>query len=511
MNQSYALISVYDKTGCLELARELAARQIRILSTGGTARYLAENGLEVIQVSDLTQFPEIFHGRVKTLHPLIEGGILFRREIPEDQADQARLGIPSIDYVICNLYPFESVVNRPGAEHDEIIENIDIGGPTMLRAAAKNYRHVVVLTRSEDYLFMIDKLKNGQAVTTEERLVLASKAFAHTSYYDGLIFHYLNREPLDKVPHFSLPVRREVELRYGENPHQQACFFAKGYRSGGLPYVQCHGKELSYNNMLDMNVAYQMIGEFSRPAAVIIKHNNPCGLAVGETIRQAFEKARDGDPLSAYGGIIAVNRPVEADLAELINEFFNECLLAPDYSDQAMELLKKKKNRRVLKMRDCPTETYPTLTDICGGFLMQTRDRGFPELDSMQLMSGQPLSAGQFDDIGLALVAVKYAKSNAITIVNQGMLIGIGAGQTSRVDSVKIAIRKSQENQHSLSGAILASDAFFPFRDNIDYCAPYGLSGIIQPGGSTRDEEVIEAARQHGISMYFTQIRHFKH
>lgn len=511
LNQSYALISVFDKAHCLELARQFVSRKITIISTGGTARYLMENGLEVIQVSELTHYPEIFHGRVKTLHPMIEGGILFRRDNPNDQAEQSKLEIPSIDYVICNLYPFESVVNQPEAQHDQIIETIDIGGSTMLRAAAKNYQSVVVLTQAEDYAFLIKKLETDQIVSLEERRRLAAKAFAHTSYYDGLIFYYLNQVSLLSVPFFSIPVRREMGLRYGENPHQQACYFSKGYQGDGLPYTQCHGRELSYNNMLDLNIAYQIIQEFNQPAAVIIKHSNPCGLAVGDTILHAFQKARDGDPLSAYGGIIAVNRPVEKDMAELINEFFNECLLAPEFTEDALNLLKQKKNRRILKLKGASGEKYPAFTDICGGFLLQSRDKGFPELESMQLLTGKPLTTEQFNDVGLALVAVKYAKSNAITIVNQGMLIGIGTGQTSRIDSIKNAIRKSQENQHSLEGAILASDAFFPFRDNIDFCDHLGLAGIIQPGGSTRDEEVIEAARQQGITMYFTQTRHFKH
>ncbi len=507
----YAILSVYDKTGILDLADAFIQAGIHIISSGGTARHLQAHGKPVETVESITGFAEILEGRVKTLHPKIAGGILYRRSSSEHCQVAQKENLPDIAYVICNLYPFENVIRNPETTQEEAIENIDIGGPTLIRAGAKNHQDVIVVVEPADYPRVIEKLTNRQGFTTSERLEMAAKAFARTAFYDSIIFHYLNPATISDTEFLTLPLRQMSELRYGENPHQKAFYYQKAGHRETLDYRQIHGKELSYNNLVDLQAALQIIRESEEPAAVIIKHTNPCGFAQAESIQNAFIKAREGDPLSAFGGIIALNRPVDTDIAQLINDFFNECLLAPGYCEEALSILKQKKNRRLLLWEHNESPWALEFKDIGAGFLAQTPDFNYPEFNQLELVSGEPLEESRLRDLYFAIRVVKHVKSNAIVLVNNQQLIGIGAGQTSRVDAVKIALRKCSENGHPIEGTILASDAFFPFRDNIDFCAPYKLAAIIQPGGSARDEEVIEAARSYHLTMYLSHVRHFKH
>lgn len=522
-----ALISVSDKRGIVEFAHGLHEMGVEIISTGGTARTLQEAGLPIISISEVTKFPEMMDGRVKTLHPNVHGGILARRSNPNDLKELVELEIETIDLVVVNLYPFAETIAKGDVELDEALENIDIGGPTMIRAAAKNFKDVAVVVDQADYNGILEEMKSsGGDLAFETRIKLAAKAFNHTANYDAMIDQYfvklLSKETAEIFPErVQLRLEKVMDLRYGENPHQGAAF----YREVGAPKInsvstakQLYGKALSYNNLNDANGALELVREFTEPAAVVIKHANPCGAAIGETLAVAYENAYAGDPLSAYGSIVAVNRPVDEKTAEVMtsgNKFI-EVILAPAYDAVALELLQKRwKNIRILEVGELLS--YPELPTnmplwdlkrVQGGLLIQDLDREDLVEDQLQVATAMQPSAEQMRDLRLAWKVCKHVKSNAIVLAKDGMIVGVGAGQMSRVDSMEIAIRKAGER---VQGAVAASDAFFPFRDGVDQAAKAGVSAVIQPGGSIRDEEVIEACNEQGLAMVFTGMRHFKH
>jgi phosphoribosylaminoimidazolecarboxamide formyltransferase/IMP cyclohydrolase len=517
-----ALLSVSDKTGLVDLARGLAALNVELISTGGTRKALADAGLPVRDVSDVTGFPEILDGRVKTLHPRIHAGILAVRDNPQHQATLREQDIAPIDLVVCNLYPFEATVARPGSSHEDIVENIDVGGPSMLRAAAKNYHDVAVVTDPGQYAAVLEELranKGALGLATRERL--AGAAFARTAAYDRAISAYFARrgggEQLPAV--LDLRFERRLPLRYGENPHQKAAFYvepdappATVARAESL-----HGKELSFNNILDLDSALNLVRDFAEPAAGVIKHNNPCGAAVGATLEEAFRKAYEGDPVSAYGGVLAFNRDVDEATAGQITEpnRFVECVIAPGYSDAAFRLLTTRakwgKNVRLLRTGPLPAGGRVEALDyrrVDGGLLVQTRDGGGDDFAAARVVTKRQPTAAELADLRFGWVVCKHVKSNAIVLAKGGMLVGTGAGQMSRVDSVHLAVRKAGERSR---GSVLASDAFFPFRDNVDEAARAGVTAVVQPGGSLRDQDSIQACDEHGLAMIFTGVRHFRH
>ncbi len=513
-----ALLSVSDKTGLVEFARELHTRYgVELIATGGTRKALADAGLPVKDISELTKFPEILDGRVKTLHPAIYAGLLAKRSKPEHMQTLTDHGLPEIDLVVCNLYPFEQTVAKPGVTEAEAIENIDIGGPCMVRAAAKNFESVLVLVWPGQYPDTLKEMATHDGkVPREWRRESAAFAFDRVRDYDTAIANYFtdgtDNKPFGGVYDFSL--NRKQTLRYGENPHQQAAFYAEP----GLtrPCVstaqQLHGKELSYNNILDLDSALNLAREFTSPAAVVVKHNNPCGAATAGTLAEAFHRAWDGDPLSAFGGIIAFNQPVDAKTAEamLSGERFVECVIAPDYDDTALSLLKGwKKNVRLLKTG--PLSGPPQGLDyrrVDGGLLVQTRDVGADDLTKWEVKTKRQPTPAERDALWFAWLACKHVKSNAITLASGTQLVGVGAGQMSRVVSVEIAIKKAGGKA---KGAVLASDAFFPFPDNVELAAAAGITAVVQPGGSVKDADSIAACDKHGITMLFTGVRHFRH
>ncbi len=524
-----ALLSVSDKSGLVELARGLTAFGVELISTGGTRKTLHDAGLAVRDVADVTGFPEMLDGRVKTLHPKIHGGILALRDNPDHQATVQAHGIELIDLVVCNLYPFAATVARPGSTHDEIVENIDIGGPTLVRAAAKNYGDVAVLTEPAQYASILEELQANQgSLALPTRAKLAAVAFGHVAGYDQAISAYFTRRGGDELlpasldPHWE---RRQL-LRYGENPHQQAAFYADPsaqHACVGTAAV-LHGKELSYNNFLDLDSALNLVREFPQPAAVVIKHNNPCGAAVAATLVEAFQKAYEGDPQSAYGGVLAFNREVDEATARQITEptqgggRFIECVIAPGYSNEAFELLTTrptwKKSVRILRTGPLastnPNERTRTLREVDGGLLVQSRDRNDAETDfqHLRVVTKRQPTEQELRNLRFGWVVCKHVKSNAIVLTKGEMLVGVGAGQMSRVDSVHMAVRKSGDRH---KGSVLASDAFFPFRDNVDEAARAGVTAIVQPGGSMRDADSIQACDEHGLAMVFTGVRHFRH
>jgi phosphoribosylaminoimidazolecarboxamide formyltransferase / IMP cyclohydrolase len=519
-----ALISVSDKTGLIDFAGRLARRGIEILSTGGTARALREAGVAVREVSDFTGAPEILDGRVKTLHPRVHGGIL-GRPTDEHRAQMREHGLDPIDLVVVNLYPFRETVAR-GAPFDEVIENIDIGGPAMIRSAAKNHERVAVVVDPADYARVIADIEGGGEVSAAVRFDLARKAFAHTAAYDGAIAGHLGRlnghpaVPGATLADFPASMHPELHLnrvlRYGENPHQKAAFYASaGGRGPSLARAEVlHGKELSYNNILDLDAAMKLCAEFSDPAAVVIKHTNPCGAAIapeGEGVLSAYRRARETDPVSAFGGIVAVNRLVEAELAKEMAETFLECIVAPDFSREALALLSVKKGLRLLKGEIGPGDPAELeLRSVAGGVLVQSRDAATSPVSatSARVVTRRAPTAAEMSDLDFAWRVAKHVKSNAIVFAGGGRTLGIGAGQMSRVDSVRIAVGKARS---SLEGSVLASDAFFPFRDGVDEAAKAGIRAIVEPGGSVRDQEVIVAADERDIAMVFTGERHFRH
>ena len=508
-----ALISVYDKSGLKELAEVLSASGAEILSTGGTEKQLKQWGIKTTSVSDYTGFPEILGGRVKTLHPKILGGVLARREEAGHIQEALDKGIGLIDMVVVNLYPFEATWAKNASE-EETLENIDIGGPSMIRAAGKNHTSVAVVTSPEQYAQIITELKEKEGLSLAKRKKLAQEAFEYTAYYDGVISRYFreSKEEVEFPQNLSYAIRRDMQLRYGENPHQQAHLYKLNPEV--VPSVVnskiLSGKELSYNNILDLEAAFNLMIEFDKPAAVIVKHNNPCGVACSESLVQAYLDAYESDPVSAYGGIVAVNRKVDRQTAKEINEtLFVECIIAPDYDEEALQLLMTKKNRRILACGELVgIKQNLEFRILRGGALVQTSDVIAENPSEFKVVTNQKTTEEQMKALWFAWKVCKNVKSNAILICQGEKTVGIGAGQTSRVDSVMIAARKAGDRA---KGGVLASDAFFPMRDGIDESAKAGVSAIIQPGGSKRDEECVAVANEHGMAMVFTGVRHFRH
>jgi phosphoribosylaminoimidazolecarboxamide formyltransferase / IMP cyclohydrolase len=510
-----ALISVSDKTGILEFAIELQKTGVEILSTGGTADLLRKGGVPVIQVSDYTGFPEMMDGRIKTLHPRVHGGILARRDVPEHVKAMEDHGIRSIDLVVINLYPFEETVARKDCSLEDAIENIDIGGPAMVRSAAKNFKDVVVLVNPDDYSLILEEVKAG-AVTLETRSRLCRDAFAHTARYDSLISTYLTekrQEESDYPPLLNQPFEKVQELRYGENPHQSAALYKESspLLSEIVSAQQIQGKELSFNNFIDLNAAWELVKEFDKGTVAIIKHTNPCGVAQSEDQLKAFIVAREVDPTSAFGGILGFNKPVTAKTAEEITKNFVEAVVAPGFEPEALKLFTAKKNVRLMQMPEL-VSTQDTgkfdLKRIGGGLLVQSRDSLIYVEGQLKVVSQRKPNDREMEDMKFAWIVAKHVKSNAIIYAKDQEIIGIGAGQMSRVDSARVAVEKARK---PLQGGVMASDAFFPFRDSIDEAAKNGITAIISPGGSIRDEEVLQAASEHNIAMVFTGTRHFKH
>ncbi len=515
-----ALLSVSDKTGLIDLARGLDALGVVLVSTGGTARALREAGLAVREVADVTGFPEIMDGRVKTLHPKIHGGLLGRRG--QDDAVMAAHGIEGIDLLVVNLYPFEQATAAPDCTLHDAIENIDIGGPAMLRAAAKNHEYVATVVDPADYAELIQTVRADNGTTLDLRRRLAAKVYAHTARYDGAIANWLGaRLSADGVeqfpPSLHLAFVRQATLRYGENPHQNAALYLERGATPGCVATSrvLAGKELSYNNLADADAALECVKAFRKaPACVIVKHANPCGVAIGATAREAYDKAYATDPVSAFGGIIAFNEPLDAATAQAILERqFVEVVIAPEVDAAALAAFAKKPNVRVLASGEWPEQPAPTLDfkRIAGGLLVQDTDRDTLLLSDLKVVSKRVPDADELRDLLFAWHVAMYVKSNAIVYARQGRSIGIGAGQMSRVISAKIAALKAEEAGLDVAGSVMASDAFFPFRDGIDAAAAAGIRAVIQPGGSMRDAEAIAAADEHGMAMVFTGVRHFRH
>ncbi|MBI4378884.1 MAG: bifunctional phosphoribosylaminoimidazolecarboxamide formyltransferase/IMP cyclohydrolase [Nitrospinae bacterium] len=510
-----ALVSVSKKDGLLGFAKGLTEMGVEILSTGGTAGLLKDNGIPVIHVSDYTGFPEIMDGRVKTLHPLIHGGILGKRDNEKHLEEMKIHGIKPIDMVVVNLYPFEETVSKGGVTLDEAIENIDIGGPSMLRSSAKNFHDVAVVVDPDDYEEILTEMKeNDGLISYDTKMKLSVKAFKHTARYDSLISKFLEeRIEGEGFPSIlNLQFEKITDLRYGENPHQKASFYENiGFNTGTLSKAkQLHGKELSYNNILDLNAALEIVREFDETAAVIVKHTNPCGVATGDTPVSAYRKARETDPLSAFGGIIGFNRALDEETAKEVAATFIEAIIAPDYDTPALTLLKEKKNIRLLKLKDLTKKAQREydLRSVSGGLLLQEKDSITLNEDNLKVVTNRQPAEKEWASMRFAWKVAKHIKSNAIVYAAEGETIGIGAGQMSRVDSVKLAAMKANKPLH---GTVMASDAFFPFRDSVDEAAKAGVTAIIQPGGSVKDEEVIASANEHNIAMVFTGIRHFRH
>jgi phosphoribosylaminoimidazolecarboxamide formyltransferase/IMP cyclohydrolase len=513
-----ALLSVSDKTNLIPFAQFLAKQGFELLSTGGTAKALREASVTVTDVSAVSGFPEIMDGRVKTLHPKIHGGILADRDVPAHLEAMQTHGIEGIDIVVLNLYPFEATVAK-GAEYTEAVEQIDIGGPAMLRASAKNHKHVTIVTDPADYeKVMAEITANGGKTTFALRQQLAQKAFAKTSAYDGAIAAWLNQESRIENQEYpqTLTVTAQLAntLRYGENPHQSSALYLTTPQKGTLASAkQLQGKELSYNNLNDTDAAWALVNEFETPAVAIIKHANPCGVALGNTCTEAYTKALACDPVSAYGGIIALNRPLTADFVEALGKLFAEVIIAPEVTPEAAALLAKKPNLRVLETGGLlpPMPSAQSLKPISGGLLVQSADDKRITPTDLKTASATQASDAQIADMLFAFRVAKHVKSNAIVIAKDGATIGIGAGQMSRVDSVRIACWKAAEAGLSTQSCVLASDAFFPFDDNVHRAAEAGITALIQPGGSIRDEDIIKAADQHQMAMVFTGVRHFRH
>ncbi len=513
-----ALLSVSDKTGLIDLARALAARGIELLSTGGTAKAIRDAGLAVRDVSDVTGFPEIMDGRVKTLHPKVHGGLLGRRG--QDDAVMAEHGIAPIDLLVLNLYPFERVSMDPDSTFEDIVENIDIGGPAMLRAAAKNFAHVAVATDPAQYAALLAELDaNDGALTAKTRFALSVAAFNRVAQYDAFISNYLSAVQDDgSLALFSGQSNgnfvKVMDLRYGENPHQQAAFYRDLWPVPGTlaTFTQLQGKELSYNNIADADAAWECVRQFEQPACVIVKHANPCGVAVGTSCADTYEAAYATDPTSAFGGIIAFNQKLDAATTKtILDRQFVEVLIAPDYDEAALAYCTKKANVRVLRIPHGTGKNNTDVKRVGSGLLMQTADIREVTRAELKVVSERTPSDAELNDLLFAWRVAKYVKSNAIVYAKDGRTVGVGAGQMSRVVSAKIAGLKAEEAGLVVPGSVMASDAFFPFRDGIDAAAKAGIRAVIQPGGSMRDAEVIAAANEHGLAMVFTGIRHFRH
>ncbi|MGD0696098.1 MAG: bifunctional phosphoribosylaminoimidazolecarboxamide formyltransferase/IMP cyclohydrolase [Terriglobia bacterium] len=513
---SRALISVSDKTGVPAFATGLSALGVEIVSTGGTAKLLREHGLSVRDVSEVTGFPEMLDGRVKTMHPKILGGILAVRSNAAHRAAIESQGIGCIDLVAVNLYPFERTAAKPGATFEELIENIDIGGPSMIRSAAKNFEDVTVVVDAADYPTVLEEMKNNQgSVSRETRARLARKAFATTAAYDGAISATLQKWANGALPeNLHLSYLKFIELRYGENPHQKAALYRDGASAGrGLGWAkQLQGKELSYNNLLDLEAASRLIEEFTEPTTAIIKHTNPCGVATAAALRESYERARDADPQSAFGSVIAFNRALDAATAEAMASLFVEAVVAPGYESKALEKLAAKKNLRLMELASASgVGEEMELKKIGGGLLLQTRDTRGAQPEQWKCVTERKPTAEEQAALVFGWRVVKHVKSNAIVYARDGVTVGVGAGQMSRVDSVRIGAAKARELGHSLAGTVVASDAFFPFPDGVEEAAKAGATAIVQPGGSVRDAEVTAAANRLNLAMLFTGVRHFRH
>ena len=515
---SRALLSVSDKSGIVEFARALAALGVQILSTGGTAKLLEKEGIAVTEVSAYTGFPEMLDGRVKTLHPKIHAGLLARRDDPGHVAALRSAGIPPIDLLVVNLYPFQASVADPDCSFEEAIENIDIGGPALLRAAAKNHAGVGVVVDPADYARVLEELRSSGGISDATRFALAKKVFAHTAAYDGAIANYLTsldagRRRREYPDVLSLQFARLQDLRYGENPHQSAAFYRDERPVAGSLATcrQLQGKELSYNNIADADSAWECVKSFAEPACVIVKHANPCGVATGASLAAAYEKAFKTDPVSAFGGILAFNRALDRAAAEAASQQFAEVIVAPRVEPDAQEVFAKKANVRVLEVplsHDVQAHDYKR---VGGGLLVQTTDAKAVRRDELKVVTKKQPSESQWSDLLFAWRVAKFVKSNAIVFCRDGMTLGVGAGQMSRVDSSRLAAMKAQAAKLSLAGSVVASDAFFPFRDGLDVVAEAGAAALIQPGGSVRDDEVIAAADERGVAMVLTGVRHFRH
>jgi phosphoribosylaminoimidazolecarboxamide formyltransferase/IMP cyclohydrolase len=521
-----ALISVSDKSGVVELARALHALGIKLISTGGTAKLLAGEGLPVTEVADVTEFPEMLDGRVKTLHPKVHGGLLARRDVPEHMQALRAHGIDTIDLLVVNLYPFEATVAKPGCTLEDAIENIDIGGPAMVRSAAKNWKDVGVLTDVSQYAPVIEELKANGKLSDPTRFALAVAAFNRISDYDGAISDYLSSIQPDGTRSI-FPAQANgrfvklQDLRYGENPHQQAAFYRDLYPAPGslVTGKQLEGKELSYNNIADADAAWECVKSFDAPACVIVKHANPCGVAVGKDSLDAYSKAFQTDPTSAFGGILAFNRTFDAAVANAVIKQFAEVILAPDYTEEALAIYKGRPNVRLMQIALPPGgktdwdngRNAMDVKRVGSGLLMQTADNHVLRLEDLKVVTKKQPTQEELKDLLFAWTVAKFVKSNAIVFCKDGMTYGVGAGQMSRIDSARIASIKAENAKLSLKGTVVASDAFFPFRDGLDVVVDAGATCVIQPGGSMRDQEVIDAANERGVAMVFSGVRHFRH
>lgn len=507
-----ALISVSDKRGVVEFAKSLQELGWQIIATGGTMTKLRESGVEVINISDITGFPEICDGRVKTLHPKVHGGLLGRRDIPDHMAQLEANGIETIEMVCVNLYPFEATIAKEGVTMEDAVENIDIGGPSMLRSAAKNFRDVTVVCDPSDYDTILSEIRANGNTNLETRLKLSAKAYTHTALYDSHIATYMRRQAgLDEK--LFLAFDQVQSLRYGENPHQQAMFYRSEVE---VPYSvayakQLGGKELSYNNIQDANAALQIVREFDEPFAVGLKHMNPCGAATGKDITEAWTKAYEADKVSIYGGIVAVNRPLDGETAKLMKPIFLEIVMAPDFTPEALEVFASKKNLRLLKVKmeksDIKQKQYVGVT---GGLLVQDADLECKEITEEMTVTERKPTADELADMNFGWRVVKHVKSNAIVVVKNGATVGVGAGQMNRVGSAEIALEEAKAAGHT-EGLVLASDGFLPFDDTVEFASKYGVTAIVQPGGSIRDEDSVKKANEKGMTMLFTGMRHFKH
>jgi phosphoribosylaminoimidazolecarboxamide formyltransferase/IMP cyclohydrolase len=514
---SRALISVSDKSGVAEFAQGLAALGVEILSTGGTAKLLRDKGLKVRDVSDLTGFPEMLDGRVKTLHPKVHGGLLAIRSNAQHQEQVKKHGIEFIDLVCVNLYPFEKTAAKPGVKFEEIIENIDIGGPSMIRSAAKNFEDVTVVVDAADYRTVLEEMKANQGCTTQEtRARLSRKAFATTAAYDGAISSTLQKlaDGAALPQNLHMNFRKALDLRYGENPHQKAALYVDPSVAGrGLAYSkQLQGKELSFNNLVDLEAAWRLVGEFQEATTAIIKHTNPCGIASAPTLAESYQKALEVDPVSAFGSVVAFNRKVDGATAEAMGKLFVEAVIAPGYDAAALERLAAKKNLRLMDMSTTAGDHYgPQLKSVGGGLLVQTPDTAGASTAEWKCVTERKPTDAEMRALAFAWRVTKHVKSNAIVFTKEDVVVGVGAGQMSRVDSAKLAATKARDLKHSLEGTVVGSDAFFPFPDGVEEIAKAGATAIAQPGGSVRDAEVIAAANRLGLAMVFTGVRHFRH
>ncbi|HKI77045.1 MAG TPA: bifunctional phosphoribosylaminoimidazolecarboxamide formyltransferase/IMP cyclohydrolase [Ignavibacteriaceae bacterium] len=504
--KNLALVSVSDKTKIMEFVKGLVKNNFGIIATGNTAKKLKEGGIEVTEISDITAFPEIFDGRVKTLHPKIFGGILFRRENKSDQKQADENEITPINVVCVNLYPFVKTVENPDSTREQIIENIDIGGPSLIRASAKNYNYVSVLTSPDQYDDFLDELDTGN-ISDETRQKLAADAFSHTAFYDTYIANYLEKEFKLSQTHIRINYPKEKELRYGENPHQKAAIYGN-FQKYFEPF---HGKELSYNNILDLVAAVELVEDLGETSCAIIKHNNPAGASTRNTLLEAYLNALKGDPVSAFGGIVTFTSTIDVEVAEKLNEIFLEIVCAPSFTDEAIKILMKKRDRRLLKQLRPLKGNRSILKNIPGGIIAQDVDDITVINNKLKIVSQKKPANDEMEDLLFAWKIAKHTRSNAIVFAKDKAALGVGAGQMSRLDSSKLAKMKAEEHGLDLTNSVAASDAFFPFADGLEEIIKCGATAVIQPGGSVRDAEVIDAANKHNISMVFTGIRHFKH